>query len=165
MSLKSGLTKLLLSAALLVALLWVPPAAHAQMQPQDGLPPPQKPVMENVFYNVVWGSATGAILGMSVAIIGSSDPSQPADTRQGVFNGATVGGLVGLGVGLYLVYQGISFNPASSQLQLGAAGSGADGVPLARHDTPSLLPFELITADSGPLRVTGFRANVLDIRF
>lgn len=62
----------------------------------------EKPVMENVFFNVVWGSAVGAVLGISTAIIGSDDHSAPSEARSSAFTGATVGGLAGLGIGLYL---------------------------------------------------------------
>jgi hypothetical protein len=120
----------------------------------------EKPVMENVFYNVVWGSAFGATLGLAAAVVGSADKSKPENVRSSAFSGATAGGLVGLGLALYLVYSGITFDPASSTF------TGADHAPalppLAQAGEPPLL---LVTAPGEPFRVTGFKARVLDLRF
>lgn len=122
----------------------------------------KKPVMENVFFNVIWGSAGGALLGLSFAVIGSSDHSQPDNARSTAFTGATVGGMVGLGLGLYLIFQGITFD------QLGTTVLGAtvqaeppSWPPLAME----LPPFGLITDPGNARRITGFQARVLDIRF
>ena len=71
------------------------------------------------------------------------------------------GGLLGLGVGLYLVYSGITFDPSASQFQAGApAASGQSLAALAAS-----APFALEASRSGPLRITGFRATVLDLKF
>lgn len=140
----------LLAAVLLLALQPAMPA-HAQQA--------QKPVMENVFFNVVWGSAVGATLGVAVAVVGSADKSAPSGARSAAFQGATAGGLIGLGVALYLVYQGVTFDAASSTIFT----SGQNDVP-----PPALIqepPFRLITARGEPFRVTGFSARVLDLRF
>ena len=120
----------------------------------------KKPVMENVFFNVVWGSAFGATIGLAISVIGSEDKSKPTDARNSSFSGATVGGLIGLGIGLYLVYQGITFERAGSTVT--QTGSAAPPVDLAALADP---PFQLVTAADDPRRITGFKARVLNLRF
>ncbi len=121
-----------------------------------GAQEPGRPVMENVFFNVVWGSAFGATLGVAVAVIASDDESAPDDVRESAFTGATAGGLIGLGIGLYLVYQGITFDAGSSRV--GAAGPG--------RPPPEVLdpPIQVVTSGDGR-RVTGFRARVFQLKF
>jgi hypothetical protein len=136
----------------LLVLAWAAGPARAQEAGQ--------PVMENVFFNVVWGSAFGATLGAAVAVIGSDDKSAPEDVRSAVFSGATAGGLIGLGVALYLVYQGITFDPNTSSF---ADAQGRPLPPAAFHD--ALPPFTLVTAPEQPGRVTGFTARVFHMKF
>ena len=140
---------LLLSVAL--CLLWYGPS-QAQEAP--------KPVMQNVFFNVIWGSAVGATLGIAAAVIGSSDHTAPSNARDSTISGATAGGIVGLGVALFLVYQGITFDPNSSTF------TGADNTqPLPSLAQMGPPPFQLITAPDNPRRITGFSARVLDMKF
>ena len=54
-----------------------------------------------------------AIMGVALAVIASANKSQPTGGRDAAFSGATAGGLIGLGVGLYLVYNGITFSPGA----------------------------------------------------
>jgi peptidoglycan/LPS O-acetylase OafA/YrhL len=138
-----------LLVALLVLLLLAGPALA-----QDA----QKPVMQNVFFNVVWGSAFGATLGLAVSVLGSNDKSSPQNVRSSTFSGATAGGLIGLGLALYLVYGGITFDNSASTL--GATDRPAP--PIARLEDP---PFLLVSAPDNPLHITGFKARVLDLRF
>jgi hypothetical protein len=140
----------LLAAVLMLTLAPATPALAQQAQ---------KPVMENVFFNVVWGSAVGAALGVAVAVVGSADKSAPSGARSAAFQGATAGGLIGLGVALYLVYGGITFDPAASTI---VSGAQTDAPRPALTVDP---PFRLITARDNPLRVTGFSARVLDLKF
>jgi hypothetical protein len=127
----------------------------------------QKPVMENVFYNVVWGSATGAVLGAAASVIAAKDKTNPPGLRQGVFQGATAGGLIGLGVGVWLVFAGINFDTNGSTL------TNADLPPLSPTEERALAlasppPLPLIALEMSPTNpghVTGFRAAVLDIKF
>lgn len=121
---------------------------------------PPAPVMQNVFFNVVWGSALGATLGVASAVLSSEDKSSPTGVRSGAFSGATAGGIVGLGIGLYLVYQGVTFDPAASSFQ--GVGGPPPLPPLALLRDP---PFRLVTAPGNPLRITGFTARVIDLRF
>ena len=119
-----------------------------------------KPVMENVFFNVVWGSAVGAILGVAVAVIGSDDHSSPDNARTAVFTGATVGGLLGLGLGLFAVFQGATFE--GSELQL------ADGEIQPLRSSPVVLPqprFVFLTSPKNPRKISGFRATVFEMKF
>ncbi len=118
--------------------------------------------MENVFFNVIWGSAGGALLGLSIAVIGASDYSQPADARSTAFTGATIGGFAGLGIGLYLIFQGITFNQLGSTVLGGTAQVEPPSWPPLAMELP---PFGLITDPGNARRITGFQARVLDIRF
>lgn len=142
-------------ACLLIALLLAAPVAYAQQ-----VPPGQKPVMENVFFNVVWGSLFGIVLGSASAVIESDRKTAPTDIRRKVFSGATVGGLIGLGVGLWLVGAGVTFEEQGTLIF-----SGQDPQDYARPIASSPLPFTLETATEGGFRITGIRATVLDIRF
>jgi len=142
--------KVLVLLALLLALAL--PAA-AQQGP--------KPVMENVFYNVVWGSAAGAIAGASIAVIGSRDKTRPDRVRESAFEGATGGGLLGLGIGVYLVYAGITFDPAGATLFSVREASAPATATLAERRPY----FELETASASSLQITGFKALLLDLKF
>jgi hypothetical protein len=151
MKLLSRTLKALLLGIVLPLLMQAP--AYAQQQ--------QKPVMENVFYNVVWGSVLGATIGLAGAIIASPDKSSPTNVRESVFTGATGGGLIGLGLALYLVYQGITFDPANSTFT-GIGGEPQPLPPIAKFEDP---PFKLIVSSENPHRITGFSARVLDLKF
>jgi hypothetical protein len=179
---------ILLAAALLACGDGVP--AFGQAPPPAAAPQEQKtrargptPVMENVFYNVVWGSAVGALIGIASAVEGSKDKTNPDNFRGAAFQGATLGGVIGIGVAVWLVYAGITFDPAGSTIT-GATVPAAPGDPLvyqpkdltpAPGDPPepavflaragSLPPFALETAPGQPGRITGFRALVMDLRF
>ncbi len=113
--------------------------------------------MQNVFFNVVWGSANGAMLGTAAAIIGSRNKENPSDLGSAAFTGATVGGLIGLGVGLWLVYGGITFNEAATI----SANQPLSPAQLAAM-TP---PITLLTSPDKPGEITGFSARVLNLRF
>ena len=63
------------------------------------------PVMETVFLNTAWGSAWGFVLGTAYVYISG------AEARSGISGAMTIGGLMGYGLGLYLVINGFSFNP------------------------------------------------------
>jgi len=141
---------------------------------QQGAPgqPRQKVVMESVFFNVVWGSAMGATLGIASAVLGSKDPSQPNQVRQNAFSGATAGGIIGVGLGLFFVYTGITFDNSASPLfpvtmrgesREMLAGHSESGSPmLAMKD---ISPFSVETAPKGPFRITGFKARLFSMRF
>lgn len=140
--------------ALLVALLVLMLLAGPALAQDTG----QKPVMQNVFFNVVWGSAFGATLGIAASVLGSSDKTSPQNVRSSTFTGATAGGLIGLGLALYLVYGGITFDPSASTF----GANDQPHPPVARFEEP---PFQLVSAKNDPFRITGFKARVIDLRF
>ena len=118
-----------------------------------------KPVMENVFFNVVWGSAAGALIGGALAVIGSENKEKPGDLSTAAFQGATLGGVAGLGLGIYLVFTGITFDPDRSTI-INFEMPGFTGQPKL-----SAPPFRLLMDARHPGRVTGFSADVLNFRF
>ena len=142
-------------ALLLLAQLVLAPVGLAQQVPAGS-----KPVMENVFFNVVWGSVMGGLLATGVAIIGSEVKSSPEDVSDKVFEGLTWGGVLGLGLGLWLVTTGVSFHPEQS---LFFGENTAPQAPL--FAAPKLLPIVFETRRGGPFRISGFRATVLDLKF
>ncbi len=154
MKILSQPAKLILICALVLA------CAGSQAFAQRG----QAPVMENVFFNVVWGSAFGAILGVAVAVIGAEDKSAPEDARNAAFSGATAGGLIGLGLGLWVVYQGTTFEGADQPLVHNDPGPK---IPRARAQALAMAepPLVLLSSPERPHRITGFRATVFRMRF
>lgn len=139
--------------------------AQQEFQTQGAAPAPvrravKKPIMENVFFNVVWGSILGGLLAGSSAVLATDTPTSPPGARDTVALGATYGGLVGLGVGIWLGFSGATFDPKRSLffsgIERGPSGS------LASRQAP---PFVLEFSETGPWRVTGFRARVLNLRF
>ena len=139
----------------LLAQLVLTPVGLAQQ-----VPTAPKAVMENVFFNVVWGSVLGGLLVTGIAIIGAEVKSSPDDVSDKVFEGLTIGGVLGLGVGIWLVTTGISFHPKQS---LFFAESGPPQVPL--FAAPKLPPIVFEVSREGPFRISGFRATVLDLKF
>lgn len=120
----------------------------------------RKPVMENVFFNVIWGSALGGVLGLASAIISADDHSAPEDARSAGFSGATAGGLVGLGVGLWVIYQGTTFEGAAVNL-------AENGLPSPRlpHTIPMEPPLVFLTSPKNPSKIIGFRATLFRLKF
>ncbi len=98
-------------------------SAFAQVNDQ-GIPPmivqePQ-PAMENVFFNVLWGSFTGGILLSGWAML---DDSLANDERYTVSNfstqfltGATYGGFLGLIAGIYLSFKEVTFDEGLTRI-------------------------------------------------
>jgi hypothetical protein len=153
-----------------LALAWVPALVLALAAP--AFAQQKKAVMENVFYNVVWGSATGALLGAALAVTGSSDKTNPADVRGSAFQGATVGGLIGYGLGVWLLFNNVTFDPQGSTLTALPDGSPDVAQAAARREAEiqllAALPpplFTLETSPTHPGRITGFKALVVDLRF
>ncbi len=79
-----------------------------------------QPPMENVFFNVLWGSVAGGTVMMGWTTV---DDSIPTDERYGVsylgnqfLAGATYGAVVGLIVGVYLSMKGIAFDENRSRI-------------------------------------------------
>ncbi len=131
-------------------------AMAQQRQTQQG----RKPVMENIFFNVIWGSAVGAILGVASAIISSDDKSSPEGSRQSAFTGATIGGVLGFGLGLWLVYTGTSFEGAEPEFVADQTYQ-----PPPPHEIPAEPPLVFLTSKENPLKIVGVRATVFRMKF
>jgi hypothetical protein len=93
--------------------------AEESAVPEIAVQKPQPP-MENVFFNVLWGSLTGGMLMMGWSTL---DDSKPEDERFGTSNlsmqflaGATSGGLLGLIAGVYISMKGITFDESRSKI-------------------------------------------------
>ena len=65
---------------------------------------PKKPVMYSVFWNTLWGSAWGATMGFSYHLISG------IKLRESLISATTIGGVLGYGLGIYLVINGLSFD-------------------------------------------------------
>ena len=64
----------------------------------------QKPVMYSVFWNTLWGSAWGATMGFSYHLVSG------IQLRESIITATTLGGVLGYGLGIYLVVSGLSFD-------------------------------------------------------
>ncbi|MCH8842423.1 MAG: hypothetical protein IID61_05525 [SAR324 cluster bacterium] len=121
----------------------------------------EKPVMENVFFNVFWGSATGALLGAALSSIAADQKDKPTQLRESIVQGATFGGVAGLAAGIWLLFNGITFDPDRSLFFRGAG-------PVVQADSgPPIFtpPIVFLAEGKNPNRITGFKALVLDLKF
>lgn len=143
--------------ALLAQLLFAT-AAFGQAGGPAALGP--KPIMENVFFNVVWGSAFGVLMGAAVSVVEAEKKTSPPDMRSRAYYGATWGGIIGLGVGVWLATSGITYDPDTAIFF--ARNGGQDGRVAWAVEPP---PFILETSKDGSNRITGFRATVLRLKF
>ena len=64
----------------------------------------KKPVMYSVFWNTLWGSAWGAAMGFSYHLVSG------IQLRESLISATTIGGVLGYGLGIYLVVSGLSFD-------------------------------------------------------
>ena len=78
------------------------------------------PPMQNIFFNVLWGSITGGTAMMAWSVI---DDSKPKEERQSFSSlrlkfveGATYGGILGLLVGVYLSMNNITFDEGKTRI-------------------------------------------------
>ena len=76
-------------------------SAQEEFIPLDG---PKKPVMHSVFWNTLWGSAWGATMGFSYHLVSG------IQLRESLISSTTIGGVIGYGLGIYLVVGGLSFD-------------------------------------------------------
>ena len=65
---------------------------------------PKKPVMYSIFWNTLWGSAWGATMGFSYHLVSGMQ------LRESLITSTTIGGVLGYGLGIYLVVGGLSFD-------------------------------------------------------
>ena len=66
----------------------------------------KQPVMYSVFWNTLWGSAWGAAMGFSYHLVSG------IKLRESLISSTTIGGILGYGLGIYLVVSGLSFDKA-----------------------------------------------------
>ena len=93
-------------SAIVVALVLAWSASGVQAQEAAlGAPTGSQPVMQSVFWNTVWGSAWGALIGTS-----SSFYSYSEARREPVISGTSIGAVMGYGMGIYLVINGVTFD-------------------------------------------------------
>ena len=76
-------------------------SAQEEVIPLGG---PKKPVMYSVFWNTLWGSAWGATMGFSYHLVSG------IQLRESLFTSTTIGGVLGYGLGIYLIVGGLSFD-------------------------------------------------------
>ncbi len=62
------------------------------------------PVMQSIFWNTLWGSGWGATMGLSYQLVSG------VNFRESIVTGATVGGLLGYGLGIYVIINGVTFD-------------------------------------------------------
>ena len=67
---------------------------------------PRKPVMESVFWNTFMGSIWGGVMGVAYVNSGNLESNE----EEAIFTGITIGGVLGYGIGIFLVFQGITFD-------------------------------------------------------
>ena len=94
---------------------------------------PKKPVMYSVFWNTLWGSAWGGTMGFSYHLVSG------IQLRESLITSTTIGGVLGYGLGIYLVVGGLSFDksyllelpsPQSSTQQPNTAFIESEMMPL-----------------------------------
>ena len=108
---------------------------------------PKKPVMYTVFWNTLWGSAWGATMGFSYHLVSG------IELRESLITSSTIGGVLGYGLGIYLVVGGLSFDksyllelpsPQSSTQQPNTAFIESEMMPLySRAVNPAPLKWEV----------------------
>ena len=101
---------------------------------------PKKPVMYSVFWNTLWGSAWGAAMGFSYHL------ASGIQLRESLITSTTIGGVLGYGLGIYLVVGGLSFDksyllelpsPQSSTQQPNTAFIESEMMPLYARSVKS----------------------------
>ena len=98
---KNNLIKILVISVLLGNISLTTVSAQQQVLP---LAETQKPVMYSVFWNTLWGSAWGATMGFSYHLVSG------IQLRESLITSTTIGGVLGYGLGIYLVVSGMSFD-------------------------------------------------------
>ncbi len=145
---------ILIVAVLLLTLSILSTGAQAQVTRE-------KPVMENTFFNVVWGSATGGVLGAASAALGGGTATSPKSLRENAITGATVGGIIGLGIGVWLTFNGVTFDPDRSLLFGSVTPELREGVVVETFTPPLVIE----TEPGKPFHITGVKALVFFLKF
>ena len=98
---KNWLKKIIVVAVLLGNISLSSVLAQQEVLPVAGT---QKPVMYSIFWNTLWGSAWGATMGFSYHLVSG------IQLRESIITSTTIGGVLGYGLGIYLVVSGLSFD-------------------------------------------------------
>ncbi len=98
---KNRLKKILVIGVLLVNISLSNASGQEEILP---LVETQTPVMYSVFWNTLWGSAWGATMGFSYHLVSG------IQLRESIITSTTIGGVLGYGLGIYLVVSGLSFD-------------------------------------------------------
>ena len=123
----------------------VPAAAGGQSQP----------VMRSVFWNTVWGSAWGAVMGISYHLLSGMK------FRESVITATTIGGVMGYGLGIYMVLNGLTFDERYL-LDLPKPQFGPIPNAFLQEEDPRLLHTRRL--DETP-QSFGWEATILQFRF
>ncbi len=116
---------------------------------------PSTPVMRSVFWNTVWGSGWGAVMGISYHLFSG------IKFRETVITGTTIGGALGYGLGIYLVLNGFSFDKRYL-LELPAPEFGPRPSATNWKESDDFLHARKDTSPPGSF---GWEATVFEIRF
>ena len=143
-------------SAIVVALVlaWSASGVQAQETAALGAPTGSKPVMQSVFWNTVWGSAWGALIGTA-----SSFYSYNEVKREPVISGTTIGAVMGYGMGIYLILNGITFDKRFL-LNLPAPEFG----PVPQASLGQNDPFQT-QASAAPVDPSAWQVSLFEIRF
>ena len=133
--LKNALILSTIFCLLSFAQLYAQPAAAPDTAPV-AVTAAKPPVMKSIFWNTVFGSAWGALMGTAAAL---SSPAAPF--RDSLILGTTFGGMIGYGFGVYLVIRGITFDPTTLPTPPTTPLGMAPFSPSNPHVQDNLLPF------------------------
>lgn len=82
----------------------------------------KQPAMENVFFNVLWGSFAGGVLYAGVSMLDENTPASEKYSANHLYErffiGATAGGFLGLAVGVYLSFNNVEFDANRSRIAM-----------------------------------------------
>lgn len=140
---------------ILLAILALCTAGSLQAQTPEATGANRPPVMQSIFWNTLWGSGWGAVMG------GSYHLASGINIRESVVTGATVGGMLGYGLGIYLVLNGISFD---QRFLIKFPTPKFGPPPQASTSSPAMLPDALYTRRSAPAK-DGWSTLLFDLRF
>ena len=140
--------------AIVVAVVLAWSASGVQAQEAVGAPTGSQPVMQSVFWNTVWGSAWGALIGTA-----SSFYSYNEVKREPVISGTTIGAVMGYGMGIYLVLNGVPFDKRFL-LNLPAPEFG----PVPQASLGQNDPFQT-QASAAPVDPSAWQVSLFEIRF
>ena len=73
--------------------------------------------MRGIFYNVLGGAASGAILGAALYRLDGASPEDKSPLSTSIARGTSVGGIIGLIAGVIFIYSEITFAEQSSFIE------------------------------------------------